>query len=71
MRVDAADRVAVAIATHEPDQRHVRVDGEQPDQFGTDVAGGPDDRDPDLPRTSVGIDAALGTQHECCARLTC
>ena len=69
VRVDAADRVAVAIATHEPDERRRSGGRRAAGQLRADIPGGADDRDPDLPRTSVGIDAALGTRHEPFGRL--
>ena len=51
-------RVAVAVAAARPTMRDVRVAGEQPDQLGADVAGRPDDADPDPARPAAGADAA-------------
>ena len=59
VRVDAVERVAVAVAALEADDRHVRVAGQEADQLGADVAGRPDDADPDAP---VGVGAA-GRDH--------
>ena len=56
VRVDATEGIVVAIATLQPDQRDVRVSDEEPDQLGADIAGRPDDPDPD-PALAVG---ALG-----------
>ncbi len=59
VRVDAVERVAVAVAALEADDRHVRVAGQEADQLGADIAGRPDDADPDAP---VGLGAA-GRNH--------
>ena len=59
VRVDAVERVAVAVAALEADDGHVRVAGQEADQLGADVAGRPDDADPDA---AVGVGAA-GRDH--------
>ena len=41
------DRVALALPAHEARDRHVGVQGEQPDQLRADVPGRADDRDSD------------------------
>ena len=60
VRVDAAERVAVAVAALEPDDRDVRVPRQEPDQLGADVAGRADDPDADAARAAGRVDAALG-----------
>jgi hypothetical protein len=62
--VDPLDRVVVSAATHETDQIDVRVPGEEPDELGTDVPGGPNDPDPDPPWPTGWIDAPLGSWQE-------
>ena len=58
VRVDAVDRVVVAATPDEPDQLDVRVPRQQPDQLTADIAGRPDDPDPDPPRATGRIHAA-------------
>ena len=50
VRVDAAERVVVAVAALEADEVDVRVAREEPDELGADVAGRPDDADADATR---------------------
>ena len=59
VRVDAVDRVVVAVAAGRPTIVDVRVAGEEADQLGADVAGRADDADPDAPRPVVAGDAPL------------
>ena len=61
VRVDPADRVVVAAAADEPDELDVRVSRQQPDQLGADIAGRPDDPDPDPARPARRVDAPLRT----------
>ena len=64
VRVDAGDRVVVALAALQPDELDVRVAGKQPDELRADVSGGPDDPDPDPPGTAGRVDAALRSWEE-------
>ena len=49
------DRFVVAVAADEADDHGVRVPVEQPHELGADIAGRPDDRDPDRSdRRAVG-----------------
>ena len=45
--VDAPERIAVALAPLQSDDRHVRVAAQEPDQLGTHVPRRADDPDPD------------------------
>ena len=65
VRMDAADRIVVALAADEPDQLDIRVARQQPDQLATDVPGRADDPDPDAPRPAGRVDAARGARDEC------
>ena len=64
MRVDATERVGVAIAALEPDERDVRVAHEEPDQLGADVPRRADDADADPSLVAVALGAALRACHE-------
>ena len=57
MRVDAADRIVVALATDEADELDVRVAREQADELAADIAGRADDPDADPPRPAGRVDA--------------
>ena len=48
--MDAGDRIVVAAPPDEPDQLDVRMPREQPNELATDIAGRPDDPDPDHAR---------------------
>ena len=49
VRMDAADRLVISATAHETHDRHGGMAIEQPDELRADVAGRPDDRDPDRP----------------------
>ena len=48
--VVVADRLVLAVAPGEPDDLHVRMPAQQPDQLAAAIAGRADDPDPDPPR---------------------
>ena len=59
-----ADRIVVAVAAGQADDRDVRMAGQEPDQLAAGVARGADDPDPDPPRTASRIGAPFGTREE-------
>ncbi len=61
VRVDAGDGVVVALATLEADEVDVRVPREEADELRADVAGRPDDADPDPTRAAGGIDVRVAS----------
>ena len=64
VRVVTADRLVLAVPTGQPDDRHVRVAAQQPDQLRPDVPGRADDADPDPAHAVVPDDPAFRAGHE-------
>ena len=64
VRMDPGDRVMVALATLQADEVDVRMPGQDPDEFGTDIAGRPDDPASDPSRPPGRVQAALRTGNE-------
>ncbi len=55
VRMVAADRLVLAVATREPDDLDVRMARQQPDELRADVPGRPDDADTDAPRAVPAV----------------